>query len=249
MQKKFWQIILMSAMIYTSILNVNAKELSNTFCINDSNVSFSKEEYDFISKMYYEGYQKYVTPDEYKMIFSLSSPTDKVESSTYYMDDGIHPLATFHSTSSKSITIAKSCNSTCLISIVARWLKSPNVRSYDLMGAYLDRVELVDTPITKAVNSTGINISYDMVSNKEGFGYSVPLLTTGDDMQVSQTFRVTNQTGRVFASYQHAAKKISLADSKKYTISFAGYGNVFLFNSDNIREHYDGMAGVYVTID
>ena len=43
---------------------VNAEEL--TYYTNSNNVNFSKEEYEFISNFYFEGYQNYMTEEDYK---------------------------------------------------------------------------------------------------------------------------------------------------------------------------------------
>lgn len=45
---------------------------------------------------------------------------------------------------------------------------------------------------------------------------------------INQTFKVS-KGGTVYASYQHAMRNIFLADSKNYTLSKAGYGEVFKF--------------------
>lgn len=72
------------------------------------------------------------------------------------------------------------------------------------------------------------------------------LPTGGNNMVVSQYFRVETG-GTVYGSYQHATANISLANSKKYTISRTGYGGVFLFNSP-VRSYYDAMGGVNISV-
>lgn len=214
---------------------------------NNFGVKFTKDEYNFISKMFYVGYQSTVTEEEYKMIFENYDKESKIEKKTINNNEEINLLGNFHSTSSKSITISKSCDTTCLISVVANWSKSPNVRSYDLIGAYLDDTTLTTTPVTKVINSTGINMNGDIKKEKAGFGVSIQLIKNGDDMRITQSFRVNNN-GHIYASYQHAKKAITLTNSKKYTISRYGYGDVFLFDSLNIQNYYDGMEGVDIAL-
>ena len=199
--------------------------------------------------MFYDGFHDVVTADDYSKIF-LEDITNGVISSNSvdYLSGNIYsPLATSHSTASKTLTISSSCSTNCLISIVAIWKKSPVVRSYDLMGAYLSNVSLVGDITTIARNSTGTNYSSGTVQSVNGFGESVLLLSSGSDMKITQYFYVT-PGGMVYGSYQHAKSSISLANSMKYSISLSGYGNVFLFNNTSISNHYDGMGGVNINV-
>ena len=101
-------------------------------------------------------------------------------------------------------------------------------------------------PITTVDNSVGSDTSLDIQKQKDGFGVSIKLLENGNDMKISQYFRTTSG-GTIFGSYQHAKKNITLANSKKYSISHSGYGNVFLFD-ETIKDYYDGMAGVDISV-
>ena len=44
------------------VLNVSAK---NLFYQNENGVMMSKNEYDYFSKIYWDGYQEYITQEEY----------------------------------------------------------------------------------------------------------------------------------------------------------------------------------------
>ena len=48
---------------FSSFTLVSAKEIYFT---NDNGVSLTKEEYDFLTKMYWDGYQKMMTKEEYQ---------------------------------------------------------------------------------------------------------------------------------------------------------------------------------------
>ncbi len=65
--------------------------------------------------------------------------------------------------------------------------------------------------------------------------------------KIIQYFTVQNK-GKVYASYQHAKQNISLEDSQKFNINYNGLGNVFYFNDLNIRNVYDVMSGVEITL-
>lgn len=238
----FKKMLLFSIVFIFSISNVSASEY---YYVNDKGVRLTEKEYDFISKMYYEGYQKYLTKEEYKVVFA-EEINDDITSNTY-IEYGNELHGTSHSSASKSLTISESCSDSCLIIVKASWLKSPTIRSYDLIGAYLDGVSLLNAPITSVVNSTNSTSTVDYDSFANGFGVSAKLISTGNDMQIMQTYRTT-RGGHVYASYQHAKKEITLANSKQYTINYAGYGHVFLFNNMFIREYYDGMGGVDIAV-
>ena len=195
--------------------------------------------------MFYDGYQNLMTIDDYNIIFEAGNNSiQEIESKT--IETFNYSRATYHETPSKYFTIKKSCSSNCLITLVAEWKNNPNVRSYDVIGAYLDGVELMSTPSTTAANTSSSNTSLEMVSDLNGFGISVKLPTGGNNMMVSQYFRVSTG-GTVYGSYQHATATISLANSKKYSISRNGFGGVFLFQS-SVRDYYDAMGGVEIDV-
>ena len=186
-----------------------------------------------------------MTEKDYHSIFEDANILDAtIEKNTVEIFD--YSRASFHESPSKYFTITKSCTSNCLITLVAEWKKNPNVRSYDVIGAYLDDVSLIGSPTTTATNTAGTNSSSEIVNDTYGFGVSVKLPTGGNNMVVSQYFRVETG-GTVYGSYQHATANISLANSKKYTISKTGYGGVFLFNS-SVRSYYDAMGGVNISV-
>lgn len=127
------------------------------------------------------------------------------------------------------------------------WIKNPNIRSYDVIGAYLENVNRLDVPSTMVVIDDSTRQNYDTVKyDNNGFGVSVLLPLTAGNIKVSQTFK-TSKGGTVYASYQHANKNISLINSNAYTISKNGYGNVFNFIG-NIANIYDKMNGVSIDI-
>lgn len=237
------KIILLLLLLFPFV-SVQAEEF--TF-INDNNVSLNQKEYDFIINMFYDGYQNIITENDYNNIFADSEMVNaKIEKNEIENYDFIR--ATYHETQSKKFAISKACTSDCLITLVANWKKNPTIRSYDVIGAYLDGTSLVSTfiPTTSAVNTASSNHSNEMVTSSNGFGVSVKLPTGGSGMTISQYFKVSN-CGTVYGSYQHATANISLANSKKYSISRTGYGGVFSFQS-SVRDYYDAMNGVSISL-
>lgn len=235
------KIALLVSIVFLGISsNVKAKEI---FYYNDNGVNLSKEEYNFITKMLWEGYQKTMTINDYNYFFSdgISDDIEVQELNQYEL------YGTSHTTANKSLKISKANYSTySLIVTNATWINSPTIRSYDVIGAYLDNVSLMDTPVTTVTSSEGKTYFTEISRQINGFGVSVKLPTSANNIIVTQSFKVSGN-GHIYASYQHAKKTISKANSQKYSISLSGYGNVFLFN-DSVKSYYDGMGGVDISV-
>ena len=236
--KKILYILLLA--FFCTGVNVSASEI---YFSNVNGVNLTEEEYNFISKIFWDGYQKEMTIEDYNFILS-DGISENIVTNNYIP---YQTMGTTHTTASKSLTITKTqLSSYTLISVVATWLASPTVRSYDVIGSYLSGVSLMDAPTTKVSSSSGTTSYADVLYDNNGFGVSVKLPTSGSNIIVSQAFKV-NGSGHIYSSYQHAKKSISLSNSKRYSISLSGYGNVFLFES-SIKSYYDQMGGVDISI-
>lgn len=206
---------------------------------NENGVILSKEEYDFLSYMFWDGCQDLMTPKEYDDF--IESNIMNGELGVNFSDE-ILTRGTLVEDNSRTLKIAKSCSSDCLVSVTMTWKGDPTIKSYDVMGAYLENTQLVNNP--KVV--IGQTSYTDIQKFNNGFGVSMLLPKYDSKPVANQTFRV-NKGGTVYASYQHAMRNISLADSKNYTLSRAGYGGVFKF-SGNASSIYDKMSGVSISL-
>lgn len=236
MKKRFMIILLLVFLLLINIKNVYAKE---KYFTNNNGVTFSKEEYDFLTQMFWDGCQSLFTSLDYVRFINSNIMNNELNIN---INEAIMPLGTYHETNAKKFKIATSCSSDCLVSVTLIWKTYPNVRSYDVMGAYLENTSLLNTPVTTITNS---NETYTQKFNN-GFGVSLKLPTGKTDIIVNQIFRVS-KGGHVYASYQHAKNSISLANSKKYTLSKQGYGGVFKFSGTAVNI-YDQMAGVDIAV-
>lgn len=227
------------------ITNVNAKE---SFYINQYGVSFSKDEYNFLSDFYFNGYQDYMKSENYSEFIksNIINTTIKTSIQTEYGNVNMLSLESFHETSSKSLKVSSACSTVCAISIVAEWKKSPTIRSYDVIGAYIKNIKMSISPSTTLYYDSGTITSSYTKNSANGFGTSIKLPNSGGNIKVVQTF-ITEPSGIIYASYQHAKKNSTLAKSQKYSISRNGYGGVFLFES-SVEKYYDGMSGVFLEI-
>ncbi|MBR1413074.1 MAG: hypothetical protein IJ574_00185 [Bacilli bacterium] len=213
------------------------------FYTNTNNVCFSEEQYDFVTNMYYEGYQDIMNQADIDF-FDDSVFDSRVEKETYYEYlDGT--MGTTHSTANKKVEISKATGGNTYLTTVATWFNSPSTRSYDVIGAYLSGPTLVNTGSAYATATGGTNNGTGTQIQTHGFGTSVKL-PSGSSVRVVQTFSVSG-SGTVYASYQHATSSISLANSKKYNIAYSGYGHVFSFYGA-ASGVYDGMGGVDIAV-
>lgn len=240
--KKIGVGIFITMLMFVILPKVEAKS-KEVFFTNSYGVEFNEKEYDYFSKMFYDGYQETITPDEFNQYEKHEMDASLVETKFASI---IQPYSTIISTSAKTLKISTSGSSKKYVSVVATWKGSPSVRSYDLIGAYLSGVTLNGTVTTKLTYSGGGYFSTEMKTFNNGFGVSIELPKSGNNVVISQSFTTTTG-GTIYASYQHAISNLSLSDSKKYSIGKNGYGNVFIFDS-SIRNKYDGMSGVNISV-
>lgn len=234
------KILIFMIAVSFSILNVHAA--SDYYYINDKGVKFTEEQYNYFSKVYYEGYQEYMNQDDFNYFDVEAMDSSLVEE--IYLNN-INNRATSITDNNKSLKITKTAlTNTSIITTTLSWNSNPTVKSYDVIGARLSNTSLTNTPITKIVSSSGTQSYSVNVNSNSGFGASV--LLTGNNIKVTQTFTVNNG-GTVYASYQHAKSSISLANSQKYTISSSGYGKVFAFTG-TASSVYDAMSGVSISV-
>lgn len=243
MKKNKFQIyllLILGIMLFTK--NVNAQEV---FYQNDLGVSLSKEEYEFISNMYWEGYQEYLTQSDYSDIKNMNlfdKPVEKITNNIYE-----YPLTKGASVTSnlRTLTIAKSCSDTCMISLVNSWNGTPTIKSYDVFGVRVNGVSI--TEIKNALVS-GQNYGKSYSNPKKynnGFGFSI-LVPSVNNVKTSVTF-ITTKGGTIYGSYQHAMSNTTEAISKQYSIGVGGYGNVFKFTGSAINI-YDNSPGIDIQV-
>lgn len=241
MKKKF----LLSTCLFSMFLLTTDVQAKEVYFVNQNNVEFTKEEYDFISYMFWDGAQENMDLDDYNNFINSDIMNGDLDSNIYY--DIPLTRATSIEEANKTLKIVKSCSSSCFVSVTLTWKKFPTVKSYDVIGAYLDGTSLVNNPATSITTNGTITTTYkDIKKSNNGFGVSVKLPTYGTSMIINQSFRV-NKGGTVYASYQHAIKNISLSNSQNYTFSRSGYGGVFKFSGTALTT-YDKMKGVSISL-
>lgn len=244
MRKTFIAFLVLGISLTLNCAKVSAK--TNNYYINQENVKIEYELYEKLCDIYSKSYIEFINQDKFDLI--KNNDISKIEIIDNEKNLFIAPYSTDYSTTYKRIRIIKNGS---LITLQLTWLKLPTTRSYDVMGIRFDRVSLSGTPTflqtymqdgTYKRNSTNY-IQY--FSNGFGTSFALP---SGNISNLSQSIDFSySGSGKIYGTYQHAQKSISLANSKKYTISNIGYGKVIEFNS-SIKNYYDAMAGVYIDI-
>lgn len=224
--------------------NVSAKEVAYT---NEKGFEFTQDEYNFFKKIYGQKFvKKYLDQDIYNQFSNTDFANAEVITKVYSTNESRqNPTkdSPFFSSPAKSIQISKYCSqATCRAFITVTWLGDPSVKSYDDIGVYLDGPSRMGSAITHAYSDAESKFADTTKYQSEGFGASLLLPQTGNDIIVTQSFYYTG-TGTIYASYQHAMVNTVLSMAQSFNISDIGYGGVFDFynNADLI---YDNMNGV-----
>lgn len=158
------------------------------------------------------------------------------------------------------ITATEMSTNTYLIILDNLWLKSPYIKSYDVIAMRTDDATITEGTQegTQAYIYTNGSVGYvnysnggtNMVKASNGFGISMNLVDAANTYEctIEAIVTATTEWATVYGSYQHAATNVTLAQSKSYTISHNGYGKVINF-ATAVQNDYDGMQGVSIALD
>ena len=220
---------------------------AETYFKNKNGIEFTEKEYQFLVELYDQVYVNNMTSEKYEKLSVLNLNENELQVSS--VEDGPLSRATSISSPSKRISIGSSCSSVdCTIIISATWLQVPNARSYDNIGArFTGTVTRVGDIETEIDTELGINICSQYKETSKGIGCTFKLNNSADEFYITQMFFVTG-SGYVYGSYQHAMTTITLSQAMSYSFSSSGIGSVFLYSNESIREKYDAMSGVYLSV-
>lgn len=238
MKKKMLIFILL--VLFTS---TNVYAISDAYYTNLNGVELSKEEYDFLSEFYFEGYQDYMTREDYTEFYNSHIMNGNIKINTISLNNNSSSRTTnYYETNMKLLKMSSSCSTNCFIATTLTWKTNPSVRSYDHIGAYFYNTSIDGTVDSKLYNNE--NIIYSSYSSKTscGIDFIYKLPTNNSSIEVVNSFYV-KKSGTVNVSYQHAKKSISLKNSKKYSFSGVGYGGVYDF-TNSVSSYYDAMSGL-----
>ncbi len=228
-----------------SIPNVNA----STYYTNQNGVDFTKEQYDTITELYYDGYQELMTQADVDRMISSDLFGKKVERVTIGSDGivgsgKVNTRSTSVYYAGRTLSIGSICGNECIVSLMAQWSGTPSIQSWDVIGFRVNNLT-INTINLASIVGTGYSDTYysnEARTFSNGFGYSVKL-GNANDLKIT-TSMYTTAGGVAYGSYQHAVENVSKTTSQSYTIGLGGYGYVFHFTG-NAYGKYDGAPGVY----
>lgn len=237
--------------LFTFILLIIGLSITNAeecIIVNNENVEIPCDLYEDLNRYYSDNFLAFMTSYEYDQI--KDSDLSQIETITISGENPLmqgniaNPNGTYFETSYKQLRITRNGN---FINANLLWVQNPATRSYDVFGIRFLGPHIVGTPLFREYytinNTTYSSSSYSRKDFSNGFGISVQL-PSYNNLESDMTFTYSG-SGTIYASYQHAKNTVTLAQSKKYTISANGYGNVLLFDS-SIRIKYDNMTGVSI---
>lgn len=220
----------------------------NVYYTNINEVNFTLEEYNYISDLIWDGYQKYMTKEEYETLKKLNLFGAPIFTEQKELDVGNKIMLKRGDTlteKGRTIKISKICSDECFVSLVNTWNAPPAVKSYDVIGV---RTETATIKRYTQASVIGNNYSQIYTNPKifnNGMGYSIKVPNT-TNIKITTTF-ITTLNGKIFGTYQHAMRNISLANSKLYNISANGYGKVLKFYGAALNK-YDACNGVDIVL-
>lgn len=181
------KIILLGMFLFLILpIDISAQEVE--YYTNHYGVKFSKKEYEFISNFYFDGYQDYMTEKDYNQFIESDIINGVIN--TIVSDSENLSKELIHETTMKILKVSSSCSSDCYVVTTLTWKSNPSVRSYDLIGAFLNGTSLNGNVSAKMYyDSSQASPKY---SNKSSNGLSstFKLPSTSKPINFVQEFRV-----------------------------------------------------------
>ncbi|MCX4249375.1 MAG: hypothetical protein OSJ65_06410 [Bacilli bacterium] len=222
---------------------------------SNNGVELTEFQYNTLMDILYEDDVYNLTNEDYENLHvdqmiegTFTYKTQEFETLEESFPGGLVPYA-YHETASKKLTLSKGCyDEYCAVTVSVTWKKKPAVASYDAIGIRFENTSFYDSTNDFTVNLGG---SYYFEPNKvvktgNGVADIKKITTELSYMAMMTKIRPTNNA-IVFGSYQHAVESVTLSQASNFTFSGNGYGQVFLWPMA-IREKYDQMSGVYITL-
>lgn len=236
--------IIFAILVSIFVLSFSVVEAKSEFYENSQNVKIEYNKYKELCNIYSENFVEFMEQDFYNRIKSFNREDFEIVE----IENNIVPLSLEVTTEYKNLRFIKVGSQ---ITLMLKWLKIPSTRSYDVIGIRTEGVRISSTPLFKLTYVLdGTRKSYTTNSSKNfsnGYGTSFKIpdgnITT---LETSLSFNIS-ESGKIYGTYQHAQRSLSLNDSKNYTLSSNGYGSVLNFDS-SIRSKYDNMEGIDMII-
>ena len=231
-------------LIILFFLSINIVKAESCIHINNNGVEMDCEKYEELQEYYSVNLLDNFYQSEYDAI--KDNDTSMIETTTY-QEPILVLRGSYFATNYKRIEIVKNGD---FISVSLTWTLNPATRSHDVFAVRLVGPSVYGSTIFRQLYMVNNSITVDTTASKKtftnGFGYSFKLPANYNGLESHITFSVLG-IGTIYSSYQHATNSVSLANSKKYTLSYSGYGHTTLFE-DSVKYNYDNMSGVSLTV-
>ena len=157
MKKKMRILFIMLLLSCVSVVNASTQE--SKYYQNENGVIMSKNEYDYFSQLYWDGYQEYITQEEFDNIKNMDLFDTKIDKETIVQEEFINNPITRGTTVTshlRTLTIGKACSNDCFITLVTTWDGMPYIKSYDVIGARLSNSSLKSISTTRVTGNNYI---------------------------------------------------------------------------------------------
>ncbi len=219
------KILFASLLYFLAFLNVSAKEFNET------------------------KYFKTITSADLK--YNITYEITKEE----YENNNISLLTVVENTEYKKLTMSTTNGE---VSLDLEWKKLPKYRSFDVIALRGENISFITSTISgkQAYNSNNVwnSIYYSNTNGNvkifnDGFGVSMNLVDTanGYKLSIKSRYNITGSNPKIYGTYQHSQKNITLSQSQKYSINSNGYGKVLLFDN-SVKNYFDNMNGIVLEL-
>ena len=144
------------------------------------------------------------------------------------------------------------------LTVYTQWLIVPVTQSFDVTAMRVEDAYIVEgtqrgIQVYMKNGTTGyVNYSpngTNIRKEDDGFGISMNLVNNAQyyETEISANVVATSQYAKAYGTYQHAVTDVSLDESRSYTISYNGFGDVVNF-ATGVQNLYDRMNGVSISL-
>lgn len=231
----------MKKKLIIAIFTISICFISGINKVNANEYNFSSLEKQYIEELYGSDYE--FSKEEYEWIKKL-----EIDKSGYRIvtnEQNIIPYIEINETDMKILKISQSND---CITVAVSWKKEAQVKNYDVIAARFSGLTLNRSYYSSYITTKSSKYkcqNYKLYDN--GIGCSFKLPQSVKNVTIALYFK-TNGSGTVYATYQHSkTNRLTLNDSKNYSLSANGYGKVLQFNN-KVAPYYDNMRGVEINI-
>lgn len=265
--------VLTVCIIYLCALTVKAQD-TDAYYSNDLGLELTEEEYEYATQYVDDIELKFFTREDFDYVFEdfekhhvgsdsvVFTETANDYKLTYSLNS-ISDWSAIHTTSMKKLTMDAYYTQGTVIKLTLRctWTSIPKIKSYDVIGFAVNSGGAFTLNTESDPNVWGYQIydgnqiyydyaSKNMKKSLVGQGLSTNISDSVINSLIVELAANLIVLGdlSVYGSYQHATSNVTLSQSKNYTFSTSGMGNVFKF-ANSVKSKYDNTQGLCISIN